>query len=83
MSDAHGALRLELSRSKALHEALLKEAHTCCQHILGHTKKGGPSVDSLLGKRTCMYSAYVQSVCLHAYVYTHTVHTYVRMHTEP
>ena len=83
MSDAHGALRLELSRSKALHEALLKEAHTCCQHILGHTRKGGRSVDSLLGN-TYMY---VQSVCLHAYVYVHTycayVRMYVRMYTEP
>lgn len=46
MSDAHGALRSELSRGKTLHEALLKEVHTCCQHILGHTRRGGLTMDS-------------------------------------
>ena len=49
MSDAHGALRSELSRGKTLHEALLKEVHTCCQHILGHTRRGGLTTDSAGG----------------------------------
>ena len=48
MSDAHSATRFELGSGKVLHEALLKEAHRCCQHILGHTRKGGLTLDGVI-----------------------------------
>ena len=78
MSDAHSALRSELNRGKMVHDALLKEVHTCCQHILGCSRKGESTMDS--ESNACVVhtltSVFIHNTYCHMYTYFCSVCAY-------